>query len=289
MKIQLLILLLIFACLSCSDKLEKNVSELRIISLAPHITEILFALGLEDRVVGVTDYCKYPPGVEKKERIGGLLNPNTEKMVALKPDLLIVTESFNNVNSFLHNDRYKIVSLPDKKVADILLSIDSIGTLTGTSDKARLLISGINDSLALYKGEMSEQSPTAILVIGRDKGSTRNIGVSGPGAFINELWNWTGGRNAFPQMPVSYAQLNREDLLKKDPQIIIEFKYRGTWNLEKDNLNKKEWQDLQVSAVKNDNIFVISGSNFVIPGPRVYLLAKEYSKIISKYNSKSLQ
>ncbi len=270
---------------SCDNRVERSSETQRIISMAPNITEILFTLGLQDRIVAVSDFCTFPDEALEKESIGGLFNPNLEKITALKPDLILATESYQNLAEKLGKSDLKIVLLPEKTVEDIYFAIDSIGVLTNTSDKALSLVKSIKDSLEFYKAKPGQNRPSAILVLGRDTGTTRNIGISGPGAFVNELWEWSGGNNAFPDLAVSFAQVNREDLLMVDPEIIIEFKPNKNRGLEQENLNKTEWNNLKISAVKNSNIFVIQGARFLIPGPRMYLLAKKYRQIITKFQS----
>lgn len=278
------LILLTFAIVSCSTKEKETLQSKRIISLAPNITEILFALNLGERVIGVTEYCTYPAEALSKQNVGALFNPNLEKIAALKPDLIFATESNIQLNAKLDNKRIKVVLLPERTVEDVYLAIDSIGVLTGKKQQAGTLIASIKDSLALYKGAATTQKPSAILVLGRDENSTRNIGISGPGAFINELWEFAGGVNAFPDMPGSFTQVNREDLLFRDPQIIIEFKNSETRADSSEKQLKNEWLDLNISAVKNGNIFVISGVSYLVPGPRIYLLLKEYEKILRLYH-----
>ncbi len=280
------LLIIVFGILlfSCVNKNPKTQTQ-RIISMAPNITEILFTLGLQDRIVAVSDFCTFPDEALEKESIGGLFNPNLEKITALKPDLILATESYQNLAEKLGKGDLKIVLLPEKTVDDIYFVIDSIGVLTNTSDKATSLVKSIKDSLEFYKAKPDQNRPSAILVLGRDAGTTRNIGISGPGAFINELWVWSGGNNAFPEIATSFVQVNREDLLTVDPEIIIEFKPNKNWSLEQENLNKTEWNNLKISAVKNSNIFIIQGEKFLIPGPRMYILAKRYRQIITKFQS----
>lgn len=278
----ILIVILLF---SCSDNQKAEHARQRIISLAPNITEVLFALDLGEQVVAVSDFCNYPPQAKNKESIGGLLNPNLEKITALRPDLLIATESYRTLADKLGNKDFLIVLLPEKTVNDVYVTIDSLGTLFQREKKADSLITAIKDSLNFYRVKDTTATPSAMLVLGRSENTTRNISISSTGAFINELWEYCGGRNAFADIGSSFATLNREDLLKRDPQLIIEFKSSKNWSLEQDEANKKEWQDLNISAVKKGQIYVINGNDFLIPGPRMFRLAKKYNRIIKQYQT----
>jgi iron complex transport system substrate-binding protein len=281
-NIYLVLLLLFFYC--SAEKQQAN-KEIRIVSLAPNITEIIYALKLEDRLVAVSDYCTYPPQVIKKEKVGGLFNPNLEKITSLKPTLVLATKSNQQLKEKISRPGIKVVLLPEKSVSDLYFSIDSIAILNGVQNRAKALISSIQDSLKKYTVKDTQNRPTAILVLGRDPGTTNNIGLCGPGAFINELWQDCGGLNAFPDMPGSFSQVNREDVLQRNPNIIIEFKTSKGWTDDKLQENKREWHDLQIDAVKNGNIFVVQGVGFLVPGPRIYLLAKEYFNILGIYRS----
>jgi iron complex transport system substrate-binding protein len=268
---------------SCLKQEQEADTEHRIVSVAPAITEIVYALQLEDQLLAVSDYCYFPPRVKQKEKIGGLFNPNLEKITALQPTLILATKSNRQLGEKFTDRNIKVVLLPENTVEDIFISIDSIGTLTGKKEIAENLISAIKDSLLTYTNTNNYPKPTAILVLGREQGSTRNIGISGPGAFINELWELCGGLNAFPDMPGSYSQINREDILARDPRIIIEIKSSEVWDEKQQQKNLNEWKDLEISAVKNGNIFVIADVNMLVPGPRIYLLAKRYAQILKNY------
>lgn len=280
-KITSLLLLMLF--LSCNVEKQETHQIERIISLAPSITEILYALDLDDKVVAVSDYCLYPEEANQKESVGGLFNPNLEKITLLKPDLILATQSSQQLREKVADTRIRVVLLPEKTVEDLYKSIDSIAALNGVQNRAKTLISSIKDSLAYYRTSTIKNPPRAILVLGRDPGTTNNIGISGPGAFINELWEYVGGVNAFPDMPGSFSQVNREDLLNRNPNIIIEFKSVNDGNIPNRDTVKKEWQNLNIDAVRNGNIYLINSVKYLIPGPRIYLLAREYFKILKDY------
>jgi len=125
----LLVVILIMA--SCTSKAKKNDDAQRIVSMAPSITEVLFSLGIQDRIVGVSDFCTFPKEAMAKESIGGLFNPNLEKIAALQPDLILATKSYQNLVEKLGKDRFKIVLLPEKTTMDLYATIDSIGVQIG--------------------------------------------------------------------------------------------------------------------------------------------------------------
>ena len=282
----LFLLLLIYSCSNSANRDKQEYK--RIISLSPHITEIIYALGQQDRLTGVTDFCTYPPQAQEKEKVGGLLNPNLEKMYALGADLFIGTPASRELALKMQNSNRKFVFLANERLQDLYASIDSLGSLLECKEAADRLNNGLKDSLRMYAQPVEKKGkrpPRALLVIGRDAGSTRNIMAAGPQTFISEIWKISGGSNAFNDLPASYAQVNREALLERQPDLIIEFKFKQTWNAEKNRRNISEWRTLQnIQAAESGNIFVITGDYSLIPGPRLYLLAKDFRRILDGYS-----
>lgn len=284
----LVLLALIGACSNHAEKKDVSATQ-RIISLSPHLTEMVYALHQEEKLIAVTDFCLYPPQAQTKEKIGGFLNPNLEKLIALKPDLLIGTPAAADLAARLRAQQIRTILLPNDTADDVFTTIDSLGRILGCRSQADSLKTLLLDSLNNYTKQAADNfhiHPTAVLVIGRDAGVTRNITVCGPGTFITSIWELAGGQNAFADLPSKYAQVSREALLTRNPQIIIEFKFNEIWNDQKDTLNIQEWQDLaSIMAVERKQIYALSGNYTLIPGPRLYLLAKDFYKIIKHYHS----
>jgi len=259
----------------------------RIISLSPNITETIFALGAQDLLIGVSDFCNYPPQTRQKTRVGGLLNPNLERIIALQPDLLLATPASKNLAIQLSQRGIRCVLLSNIRLQDIFTTIDSIGILCGISARADSLINAIKDSLFLYRQRASNvkaDAPKALFILHRDPGTTRNISVIGSQTFTNDLWHLLGGRNAFERAGLQYAQLNDESLFTINPDLIIEFKFNQQWDEEKRRRNKKEWRSLQqLKAVQRGQIYVIDGNYSLIPGPRVVRLLRDYYRIMKQY------
>jgi len=292
-KILLLFLSSIFILGGCKTQPARNLSSQkfrRIISLSPHMTELLYALGQEKRLVGVTDYCQYPPQAKEKEHIGGFLNPNLEKIIALRPDLLLGVPANAELARKLKAEHLPVVMLPNDQLKDIFFTIDSLGRLLNCQSRARQLQQSIHDSLNFYKQKVQALklgTVKAMLVIGRDPGATTHLTVVGPHTFIDSVWAFVGGVNVFSDLPAKYAQVSRENILLKQPELIIEFKFNQPWNAARDSLNKLEWSTLKgIPAVQTGNIFVLTGNYTLIPGPRVYLLAKDFYHILRRVAAK---
>ncbi|MEJ2054889.1 MAG: helical backbone metal receptor, partial [Calditrichaceae bacterium] len=189
---------LLIACSGYQNKADKKIR--RVISLAPSITEIVYALDQQSKLVAVTDYCNYPPQAKSMESVGGLLNPNLEKIISLKPDILIGTTAHSELAAKLAVWNLKTILLPNDSVNEIFMSVDSIGSILNCQRKSLKLVEAIKDSIKQYKSQIPVQyikQPEAMLVLGREPGSTRNIGVAGSHNYMDSLWTLMGGRNLF--------------------------------------------------------------------------------------------
>ncbi len=290
-----LVLVIIFTVLwSCGQNADKNDSTVRrVISLSPNITETIYALGAENFLVGVSDFCNYPPRARQKTRVGGLINPNLERIIALKPDLLLATPASEDLAAQLAQRNIRAVLLPNDRLQDIFATIDTLGRLFDLSRRAEKLTKTIRDSLEIFRRlaqQLPHASPEALFVLHRDPGTTRNISVIGGNTFTDDLWRMLGGRNAFESAGLKYGQLNSESLLTMNPDLIIEFKFNQKWDEQRRRNNKKEWQNLkQLKAVKEGHIYVIDGNYSLIPGPRVTLLIRDYYQILRDYNNQRLK
>ncbi len=252
----------------------------RIISLSPHLTEILFALGAGERVVAVTNFCQYPAEAQQKQKIGGFIDINLEQIIALKPDLILGVPAHDKLRDQLRSFGIEVHTYPNETVRDIFATIESVGTDIGASEQGRAFVKVLEDSLnsIVQKGQ-NNKSVAAMLVIGREPGSTRNITVAGPNTFISEIWQMAGGINIFSDLPVRYGTVNLEELLVRNPAAIIEFDVKSD-TASVIHSGKSEWAGLEVAAVVNGNTFTVAGTHTLIPGPRMLLLARQFAQVI---------
>jgi iron complex transport system substrate-binding protein len=269
----------LFTC--ANDKKESKQVETRIISLAPHVTEIIYALQAQEQLVAVSDFCRFPEEAIQKEKIGGLLNPNIEKIVILEPTHLFGVPSHQQLDQDLHRFGLGIVMTPNEKVSDVLLSIKKIGNEIGREEQATRLIGNINRTLDSLRIDHAENHKvTAALVIGRENGTLRNITVAGKNTYLDEIWKLVGGENSYSDLPTRYGTINLESILLRNPEVIIEFDLERIKGVFRSGMTA-EWELLsEVEAIKNGNLFVVGGDHTLIPGPRIGLLAKDFAEII---------
>ncbi|MBA7504655.1 Vitamin B12-binding protein [subsurface metagenome] len=238
----------------------------RIVSLAPSHTEILFALGLGDKVVGVTRYCNYPEEAKQKEKIGGFADPDPQKIIALKPDLILAFGSLQKSEvATLEEEGETVFWLYPHTVNDILGSFERIGKLTGSPVAAQQLCKKIEERIeavqARIKNIPDQERPTVFRVMGLDP-----LGTIGGDAFQTDVYHLAGGKNIFADTKKDYFELNLETLLKLDPDIIV---ICGEDEEEaKARIKSQEgWGNL--TAVKADRIVVISCDLICRPSPRI--------------------
>ena len=271
---------------NCNVKEEKAENRpFRIISLAPHITEIIYAIGAQDDLIAVTDFCIYPEEARSKQKIGGLLNPNIELIIALKPTHIFGMPSHEKLNQELNKFGLNITMMSNENISDVLNSIRQIGQTIGYVHQAQKLVDQISTTFNLLQKKSIKSGVSAALIIGRERGSLRNISVAGDDTFLDEIWQLCGGVNIYDDMPIRYGNISLESLLMKNPDVIIEFDLEGGHNIRRVD-KVSEWNVLNnLGAVKNHNIFVISGSHTLIPGPRMVMLAEDFTTIIQRLYS----
>jgi len=192
----------------------------RIVSLAPNITEILFALGLGDRVVGVTRYCDYPPEALQKEKIGGMVDPNLEKIQSIRPDLIIGFRGnplgvLNRLRS-LHFPLF-VLNL-GSSLEGLFQTIEKVGRVTRANESAKTLVAGLKEkhqAVALALRDVSKKPKVFLSVYGQ------GLWTCGEGSYLNDLLIQAGGVNIAAHIPRRWLQLNREQLIHENPDVII--------------------------------------------------------------------
>jgi len=256
----------------------------RVISLSPNITEILFALGLGDKIVGVTRFCNYPPEAKKKFQVGGYLDPNYEAIVSLKPDVVIFLSNFQQVSNFLSELDVNHLTVSNETVSDIMSSIVFLGQTFGAEQRAEDMLSDIRAKMQrIEEKTKNAKRPKVLIVIERSLGAgmIEDVYIAGKNTFYNELIQMAGGVNAFEDEKIAYPILSAEGLIHLNPDFIIDL----IPQLEQIGQNvatlKKDWEVLaQLDAVNRQHVYILSGDYAVIPGPRFILFLEDLAKII---------
>ena len=247
----------------------------RIISLAPSLTETLFALELDSAIVAVTDFCDYPPEARLRPRVGGMRNPAAEAIVKLRPDLVLMSGSGNLQSDFARLTDLGLtvfVSHP-RTLQGIYKSIADVGVLTGTKVRADSIIAGLRAREERLR-ESAEQQPTrAVLLLV----SVHPVISVGPGTFIDELIRLCNGRNIASAARTAYPMMSREEILAADPDCIV-----VTSDAADDPAQImtafSEWRELR--AVEDSAIALVDANTLTRPGPRIIDGLQELSRAI---------
>jgi len=240
----------------------------RIVSLAPNLTEILFALGLGEKVVAVSSDSDYPPEAANKNKVGTFWQPNTEAIIASKPDL-VITECFEQQKSVavtLHRLGYRVLPLKIESIEAMLTAIKDIGDATGTQNRAGQLDEDITNRLDNLQSKLAARNKIKVLWVVQ----TEPLRVAGRNTFLNEFIELAGGQNAIGPTIQQYPPLSTEELLACGAQAIIQ-SAMGVDNIpEQQQAAEKFWGKWPtLSAVKNKRIYVIDPDTTLRLGPRL--------------------
>jgi iron complex transport system substrate-binding protein len=234
----------------------------RIISLAPSNTEILFALGLGDRVVGVTDYCDYPPEALNKTKVGEYATPNIEKIVALNPDLILA--GYGNpieVVYTLAGLGLTVFGIKTTDLDDLLNDIRRVGEITDKEAEAQALTSAMESRIQAVTNQTAEleQRPRVFYIVWGGEGSA--LWTAGSGTFIHELIEKAGGVNICQNI-TGYTTISIEDVLARDPEIIITSELSYDWARNATEL-------ASTNASQTGRIYTLDDDLVQRPGPRL--------------------
>jgi len=240
----------------------------RIVSLAPNITEILFALGLGEKVVGVPLYSEYPPETAEKLKVGTFWQPNIEAVIGAKPDLIVTLEIERQkyIAQRLRRIGYTNLTVDIEKVGDLFDAIKKIGDLTGKQIEADKLLSEIKGKLAKISSLGKNEEKLKVLYIVQRK----PLRVAGRETFVNEIIELAGGENAIGPTIQKYPPIGSEQVLGSDVDVIIE-PSMGQNDLEGLKIKAMEyWRGFEnIPAVKNNRIYVIDDDTVSQLGPRL--------------------
>ena len=255
----------------------------RIISVAPSITEMLFALGLGDQVVGVTTYCKYPEAAKAKPKIGGYTTPSLERILALRPDQVIMMKNRPDVAGKLRQAGIDVIELQPENLAGIYDSIRVIADKVGQRGRGQSLIQSIQAQLREVATQQGGRSkPKVLFVVGRTPGGVSDLIAVGRGSYLSELIVLAGAENVFAEAAVPYPQVNMEEVIRRNPDVIIDMGHSEMVTESQKRAVKQLWKKYPfLRAVQRGAVFPISADYFVTPGPRVGLAVRDIQRMIS--------
>ncbi|MBI4391220.1 MAG: cobalamin-binding protein [candidate division NC10 bacterium] len=237
----------------------------RVVSLAPSLTEILFALGAGDLTVGVTDFCDYPPAAAAKPKVGTVLAPNAEVVLTLRPDLVLATTEGNRQETVLLLERLglAVFVVRPEGLDGVYASIQAVGRLVGRPTRARALVEVMRSRVGWVAAQVARRPRVRVLyVLWPDP-----LITAGRGSIIDALLHLAGGENVAGGIALRYPRLGLEEVLRVDPEVIL-LAGMGSRPLRPEAV--PGWEGWQVlPAVRAGRVRSLDGDLLHRPGPRI--------------------
>ena len=254
----------------------------RIVSLVPAITEMLFAIGAGPQVVGVGGFDQFPPEVSKLPRLGALLDPDTERILSLRPTLAAIYGSQTDLQSQLERAGIRAYVYRHGGIETIYRTMRELGAATSRASQAERLVRDLQSRVDAVRARVRGRAkPKVLLVLSRQPGTLREIYVSGGVGFLHEMLEIAGGRNVFADVARESAQPSQETILARAPDVIVEVHAEGMFKTSSVDREKAVWAPLSsLPAVRNKRVHVLIGQYLVVPGPRFAAAAETLARTI---------
>jgi len=256
----------------------------RIVSMAPSITETLYVLGLSDRLVGVTRYCKYPAEVQKLPKVGGFLDPNFEAIISLRPDLVLVLEEHARSMPGFQKLGLKTKVVCHKNIEGIIDSLRSIAGICEVEDRGRQAADDIQSRLERIRKKTAQaKRPRVMIAIDRIRGSGGlvDVYIAGADGFFDKMVELAGGENVYRQGTASFPVVSTEGIMRMNPDVIVDL----VSGLDEGHIQSQrgmaDWQGLAgVEAVKRHRVYAINRDYATVPGPRFIRFVEDLARLL---------
>ncbi len=254
----------------------------RIVSVVPTATEMLFAIGAGNRVIAVGDFDHFPPEVNLRPRIGGLLNPNVEKIIDLKPDLVITYGTQDTLRERLSVIGIRLYPFTHGTTEQTLSYMIELGKTVGEAQHAQEIADRIRGTFKELRESAPANVPRVLLVHSRGTGLLGSFYSVGNKAFQHELIEIGGGRNIFSDQDREVVQPTLEEVIQRAPEIIIETIPPPAGDAEIEQ-RRRDWFSLKsLPATTHQRVYVIAEDYLLVPGPRLDIAAKKFAELIRR-------
>jgi iron complex transport system substrate-binding protein len=253
----------------------------RIVSLSPDLTEILYGVGAFSRVVAVSDYDTYPPATAKLPHLGQLQSPSYEKLVALRPDLVVVNKAQAPfLEDTLKDLGLRVLKASNGSVAEVYTAMAEIGRATGNESEAAKLIAATRAGLdRVARRTAGLPKVRGVLIVDRLPGTLRDLYTATDGSYLAELVGIAGGRIAVPPVELGYKKLAKEDLLAIDPDIILDFIQGPVSRFSGDPVDA--WKEMpELKAVRAHRVYEVNEDFVPHASQRMVQTAELFAKLL---------
>ena len=254
----------------------------RVVTLVPSVTEVVFALGQGDRVVGVSEWVSWPPEAAEKPSVGGYSDVSFEQLTKLQPDLVIIEGKHEEVRDYASRRGVALLGVRMANIASIFEGIRAIASALGCPEQGEVLCADIALDLAKAKAlAAGGEVPSVLVTVSRRSGELGAIMSAGPDTFLGEAVELGGGRNIFEDAWQRWPTVSKEVIVHRGPEIIIEFCAGETLSQEQVDQRVADWRALpSLPAVRKGRIYTITESYAELPGPRVGKLALRIAGVL---------
>ncbi|MBS0172131.1 MAG: cobalamin-binding protein [Nitrospira sp.] len=236
----------------------------RVVSLAPSITEMLFALGLDEQIVGVTDFCNFPEAAKAKSKVG-YANPNLESLIALRPELIVAPREFHRANVLAKLEELKIpvLLLDATSLESIFSHLHTLGRIFDRSTAAHAMTAAMRNRMAELTARTQHLARVRVLYVI----NSQPLITVGPGSYIHQMIGLAGGLNIASEAMAPYPRLTMETVLKEDPEVLLFPKGSVETVPRSEQEAWRQWTT--VTAVRENRLRDVSADALNRPGPRV--------------------
>ena len=254
----------------------------RIIALAPNVTESLFALGAAEQVVAVGDFCFYPPEAKERPRVGGEFNPNFERILALRPDLLIVQGVAEKVEDFGQRYGMRILHVDMDSIETICAGLLELGRAVGREAAAERLAARLKLDLAKVAYRVAGRArPKTLLCMGHRAGSLLGLSTVNGKSFLSQALEVAGGANVFADLEQPYPPFSKETLLRRRAEAVIELHPGETISDGERQRLLADWGSLpSLPAVRDGRVYILTEDYLLLAGPRVAKTAERLAEVL---------
>ncbi|MPY87439.1 MAG: ABC transporter substrate-binding protein [Luteitalea sp.] len=251
----------------------------RIVSTSPSITETLFALGLGDRVVGVSTFCRYPADVARLPKVGTFLEPDPETIARLKPDLVFVHTGPSSAASQLATLGIETAMVTRGTLPSVVTTIRQMAAAAGVPERGDRLVARLNAGLDRVKAAVAGRAPRQVLIIvGRRTGTLSDLVAVGPGSYLHDIASIAGGVNVLSSVKLEYPRISMESVISLAPDVIIDVGEMGESpadSTRRRQITERLWQrHTMVKAVRDGAVHAVHDEAYVVPGPRILDVAR---------------
>lgn len=252
----------------------------RIITIAPNAAEMICALGECVRIVGVDKFCVFPEELKSRPRVGGLFDPDLERIVSLRPDLVVIRGKSESLEKLCAELKIRVYQDRTERLADIERTVLELGAILKKEEEAKTLVEDFKDKIRAIQERVKDRPrPRVLLTVSRRPDEIANILTTGRGTFLNDMITIAGGVNVFGDVDAPWPQVSPESILARQPEVIIELMPGEIIGENRKIEIVEQWRKVgKMPAVRGDGVKIVTEDNSLIPSLRCLIVLEEIQR-----------